>query len=134
MLAEQVATGTLPPVNERVPLNPRVITPHEAIGQYGGSLRRGFKGISDRWGNIKLVEEMAIEWESPDADTINLAPNYISGWTQNDDATEYSFTLREGLKWSDGAPYTTAMFNSGTTRCSRVNWPLRSSSRLPAAH
>lgn len=53
MLAEQVATGTLPPVNERVPLNPRVITPHEAIGQYGGSLRRGFKGISDRWGEYQ---------------------------------------------------------------------------------
>ncbi|MCY4024087.1 MAG: ABC transporter substrate-binding protein [Anaerolineaceae bacterium] len=108
MLAEQVAAGSLPPVNERVPLNPRVITPYDGTGQYGGSLRRGFKGISDRWGNIKLVEEMAIEWESPDADTINLAPNYISGWTQNEDATEYAFTLREGLKWSDGAPYTTA--------------------------
>ena len=106
-LAGQVASGALPPVNERVPLNPRVLTPHEGIGQYGGSLRRGFKGISDRWGIIKLVEEMAIEWESPDADTINLAPNYISGWTQNEDATEYTFTLREGLKWSDGVPFTT---------------------------
>lgn len=75
MLAEQVAAGSLPPVNERVPVNPRVITPYDDTGRYGGSLRRGFKGISDRWGNIKLVEEMAIEWEAPDADTINLAPN-----------------------------------------------------------
>ena len=107
MLAEQVAAGALPPVNERIPLDPRVLTPYEDIGQYGGTWRRGFKSISDRWGNVKLIEEMAIEWDAPDTATINLAPNYIAGWTQNDDATEYTFTIREGLKWSDGTPFTT---------------------------
>ena len=106
-LAEQVAAGSLPPVGERIPLDPRVLTPHEDIGQYGGTWRRGFKGISDRWGNVKLIEEMAIEWDAPDTETINLAPNYIAGWTQNDDATEYTFTIREGLRWSDGSLFTT---------------------------
>lgn len=107
MLADLVASGALPPVNERLPINPRVITPLDEVGQYGGTLRRAFKGISDRWGPTKLNEEMAIEWDIPDAETVNLVPNYISGWVQNDDATEFTFTLREGLHWSDGHPFTT---------------------------
>lgn len=107
MLADLVASGDLPAVADRIPVNPRVVTPPDEVGQYGGTLRRALKGISDRWGPTKLNEEMAIEWDIPDPDTINLVPNYISEWTQNDDATEFSFTLREGLKWSDGHPFTT---------------------------
>lgn len=107
MLADLVASGDLPAVNERLPMNPRVVTPPDEIGQYGGTLRRALKGISDRWGPTKLNEEMAIEWDIPDPDTINLVANYISEWTQNDDATEFTFVLREGIKWSDGHPFTT---------------------------
>ena len=62
MLADLVANGSLPPVEERLPINPRVVTPPNEVGQYGGTLRRAFKGISDRWGPTKLNEEMAIEW------------------------------------------------------------------------
>ena len=107
MLADLVASGDLPPVSERIPVNPRVVTPAEEIGQYGGTWRRAFKGLSDRWGPTKLIEEMAIEWDVPEPDTIELTPNYISEWTQNEDATEFTFTLREGLKWSDGELFTT---------------------------
>jgi peptide/nickel transport system substrate-binding protein len=107
MLADLVAAGSLPPVNERIPSNPRVITPNVEVGQYGGTLRRAFKGISDRWGPSKLNEEMAIEWDAPDPDTINLVANYISEWQQNDDATEFTFTLRDGIKWSDGEAFDT---------------------------
>jgi peptide/nickel transport system substrate-binding protein len=107
MLADLVASGDLPSVEERIPVNPRVITPINEIGEYGGTWRRAFKGISDRWGPTKLNEEMAIEWDMPDADTVNLVPNFVSEWTQNEDATEFTFTLREGLKWSDGDDFTT---------------------------
>ncbi len=108
MLASLVADGSLPAVADRLPKNPRVVQPLFEVGQYGGTLRRAFRGISDRWGPTKLNEEMAIEWDIPDTETINLVANYISEWTQNDNATEFTFTLREGLKWSDGAPFTTA--------------------------
>lgn len=107
MLADLVASGALPPVADRLPLNPRVVTPPEEIGQYGGTLRRALKGISDRWGPTKLNEEMAIEWDIPDPDTVNVVANYISEWTQNEDASEFTFVLRDGLKWSDGHPFTT---------------------------
>jgi peptide/nickel transport system substrate-binding protein len=108
MLADLVAAGSLPPVDQRIPVNPRVITPYNEVGEYGGVWRRAFKGLSDRWGPTKLNEEMAIEWDAPDPETTNLVVNFISEWSQNDDATEYTFTLREGLKWSDGMPLTTA--------------------------
>jgi peptide/nickel transport system substrate-binding protein len=107
MLADLVAAGELPPVEERLPTNPRVITPYNEVGEYGGTWRRAFKGLSDRWGPTKLNEEMAIEWDAPDPDTTNLVVNFISEWSQNEDATEYTFTLRDGLKWSDGVPITT---------------------------
>ncbi len=37
MLAELVEQGKLPPVEERLPNNPLVVTPYEEIGQYGGT-------------------------------------------------------------------------------------------------
>jgi peptide/nickel transport system substrate-binding protein len=108
MLAEMVANGSLPPVAERLPTDPRVVRTINEIGEYGGTWRRAFKGISDRWGPTKLNEEMAIRWDVPDPETINVTAGYVSEWQQNDDASEFIFTLREGLKWSDGAPVTTA--------------------------
>ncbi len=107
MLAELVNSGDLPPLSERIPTNPRVVTPRDEVGVYGGTWRRAFKGISDRWGPTKLNEEFAIEWYAPDPDTITLVPNYISEWTQNEDATEFTFILRDGLKWSDGEAFDT---------------------------
>ena len=108
MLAELVAAGDLPGVDERLPVNPRVITPNSETGQYGGTWRRAYKGLSDRWGPTKLHEEMAIEWDAPDPDTINVTANFVEKWEQNDDASEFVFTLREGIKWSDGVEFTTA--------------------------
>jgi len=107
MLADLISSGALPSIEDRIPKNPRVITPFAEVGEYGGTWRRAFKGLSDRWGPTKLNEEMAIEWDAPDKDTTNLVANFISEWSQNDDATEFTFTLRDGLKWSDGHPWTT---------------------------
>ena len=43
-LAELVAAGELPPVEERLPVNPVVVEPYEGIGQYGGTLYDLFDG------------------------------------------------------------------------------------------
>ncbi len=47
MLADMVAAGDLPPVEERLPEDPMVIKPLGEIGKYGGTWRRGFTGPAD---------------------------------------------------------------------------------------
>jgi peptide/nickel transport system substrate-binding protein len=107
MLADLVKAGKLPSVDQRIPSNPRVIKPLEAVGKYGGTWHRAYRGPSDRVGPSKIVEEMLIDWDAPDTKTIGLVANLVEKWEQNADASEYVFTLRQGLKWSDGAPVTT---------------------------
>lgn len=107
MLAEMVEAGELPPVEERLPVNPRVFPVYEEIGQYGGTVVRGFTGPSDRWGPTKLLEERIVEFEQYDSDTIELVPGYIDAWEILDNGATFSFTLKEGLRWSDGHPVTT---------------------------
>src|SRR5688572_27186988 len=41
MLAERVAAGELPPVDQRLPATPLVVVPLEGVGTYGGSWRTG---------------------------------------------------------------------------------------------
>jgi len=49
MLQQMVDEGDLPPVEERLPLEPLVLRPLNEIGQYGGIVRRGFTGPGDAW-------------------------------------------------------------------------------------
>lgn len=39
-----------------------------------------------------------------------LVPGLAESWTVSDDGLRYTFRLRDGLKWSDGAPLTSADF------------------------
>jgi peptide/nickel transport system substrate-binding protein len=103
MLAEKVAAGELPPVEERVPSEPLVIQPVEMIGQYGGTLRRAFTGPGDRQNMERWNNDYAIFY---DTGATVLVPRAFKSWTPNEDASEWTFELREGMKWSDGAPYT----------------------------
>ena len=70
VLADQVKAGKLPPVEKRLPENPRVLKPLEAVGKFGGTWRRAYRGPSDRVGPSKLVEEMLVDWEAPTPDKI----------------------------------------------------------------
>ena len=46
MLTKLVEQGKLPPVAERMPENPLVVTPVERVGKYGGTWRQGMETIS----------------------------------------------------------------------------------------
>ena len=106
MLADMVARGDLPPVDERVPANPLVLEGMEGIGNYGGVMRRGFKGVSDRWEPTKLARQ-GLTWYTPE---LSLRPNIAASWEVNEDATVWTFHLREGMKWSDGEPFDSDSF------------------------
>ena len=105
MLADMVESGDLPAADERLPVNPREVQNLGGEpGVYGGELRVGFVGTSPEWGGLLFVAA----WESPvtwKPDFSGWEPNIVESVEANADATEYTFYLREGLKWSDGDPY-----------------------------
>ena len=107
MLADMVANGELPPVDERLPVTPRVIPVFGEIGTYGGTMRRAFKGPSDRWGPTKMMEERVVEFEMSLDGEVSLVAGFVDEFSVSDDSSTYTFTLRDGLRWSDGAPVTT---------------------------
>lgn len=104
MLAERVAAGELPPVNERLPVNPLVVEPHERIGQYGGTLRTGMLG-SIRLELFHLTGyDSLVRW-TPDFSG-EVIPNVAESFEVSEDGREFTFRLREGMRWSDGHPFT----------------------------
>lgn len=107
MLEEMVAAGALPSVEDRLPIAPRVVTPYDQIGTYGGTWRRAFTGPSDDRGPQKLMEPRAVRFVQTDEGTFGIEPAWVSGYEINDTATEFTFTIREGLRWSDGELVTT---------------------------
>jgi peptide/nickel transport system substrate-binding protein len=102
-LAEQVKAGKLPPVAKRLPDVPMVVK-SETVGQYGGTWRMGMTAGTDDPSFFKvLAYEPLVRFNT---DWSDIVPNVAEKWTANDSATEYTFTIRKGLKWSDGELYT----------------------------
>lgn len=106
MLAARVADGELPPVEERLPVNPRVIEmPWADIGTYGGDFRDPFVG--DAFWSSQMVFwtfwKGLVTWDETYSD---WRPNIVDTVDVSDDATTYTFHIREGIKWSDGVPFT----------------------------
>jgi peptide/nickel transport system substrate-binding protein len=102
VLQERVAAGELPPVADRLPENPLVLTPLEAIGTYGGTWNLVQESDFPWWGSHLLYEDLAM-W-NPDQSA--FVPELAESWSYNDDSTQLTLNLREGLKWSDGMPMT----------------------------
>ncbi|MBQ7137854.1 MAG: ABC transporter substrate-binding protein, partial [Clostridia bacterium] len=91
----------LPPVAERLPVEPMVEdAAYLEIGTYGGELRRAADG--GNWYNGKPIEEGLFRFTTQGT----VEPNVAKGFDVNEDATVYTIYLREGMKWSDGQPFT----------------------------
>ena len=108
MLAARVAAGELPPVEERLPAQPVVVQPLEAVGEYGGELA----GPSTNptccgWDALEMRLQKLL---TIDTDLTTIIPNIAQAFEISDDQTTYTIHLREGHKWSDGEPFTTEDF------------------------
>lgn len=103
-LAQLVTAGQLPPVEERLPDNPMVVPVVERIGQYGGDWREYISGPSERYKIQRaFAYEHLVHWN---ANFSEVVPNVAESWDISEDARHYTFSLRQGIKWSDGAPFT----------------------------
>lgn len=103
ILAEQVAAGTLPPVEERLPQNPLVIAVDQEIGEYGGALRRGFTGPGDHNNYTRWSYDSLLRFS---VDGSEIVPHIIESWEASEDFHTWTLRLRPGMKWSDGHPFT----------------------------
>ena len=104
-LASLVGRGELSPVMERLPAEPLVVTPHEEIGQYGGTWLRMMKGTSDFHAYGRCVYDQILRWAPNPRD--GVLPGLAKAWTFSDEGKTLTLTLRRGLRWSDGHPFTT---------------------------
>ena len=105
MLAELVAAGRLEQVEERIGRDPIVIEPLHGIGRYGGTLRRAFVGPGDQWGLVRMASgpDSFLHW---DKDWRAVRPNIARDFRFSDDYRVLTLSLRRGMRWSDGAPFT----------------------------
>ena len=103
MLAQQVAKGEIPPLPQRLPQNPKIITPRDSLGQYADTWHYAtvgagnLPGIHPRICYVSLLH-FAQDWktiESGLADQWSISPN----------GKVFTFHLRDGLKWSDGVRF-----------------------------
>jgi len=114
ILTAKVTAGELPPVEERLPKEPYVVSKDKLvvdfdlqIGKYGGVMRLPADSpTGDPHVYIGMNEPLiwapgAFEYDK------GIEGNIAKDWEANDDYSVFTIHLREGLKWSDGALVTT---------------------------
>ncbi|MBW1712599.1 MAG: hypothetical protein JRJ59_05595, partial [Deltaproteobacteria bacterium] len=102
-LSKLVQAGQLEPVAQRLPKNPLVIVPPDQTGPYGGTWTRF--GISP--GDVsqyrhRIAYESLLRWGPLGR---RLLPNLAWRWSVEDQGRVFTFWLREGVRWSDGHPF-----------------------------
>lgn len=106
-LAALVEAGELPPLEERLPSEPLVVEA-DTIGKYGGTWRNMIiAGDITHLSRYQGYEQL-LRW---DPEWTGYIPNICKSYEINEDSSEYTFYLREGMKWSDGEDFTTEDFD-----------------------
>ncbi len=108
LLAPRVEAGTLPPIEHRLPATPLVLDlagMNREPGEYGGRLRTLMGRAKDTrmlvvYGYARLVG-YGPDWQ--------LHPDILQR-VENEGDRVFTFHLRPGHRWSDGAPFTTEDF------------------------
>ena len=104
-LKEQADTGKIPALKDRLPESPVVMIPigdQKLIGTYGGTMREAGVGSFVYGDQIELESMIRAE----DGYTHNIYAALVEKYW-SDDQKKWNFTIRKGIKWSDGEPFTT---------------------------
>ncbi|MGI6705100.1 MAG: ABC transporter substrate-binding protein [Clostridia bacterium] len=100
----------LPPVEERLPKEPKLVNemPESQlkyeIGSFGGTLRSITNSIG--WDADVFVACNEPLLNTPGILGDEITGNVLKDFETSSDQKEFTFYLREGLKWSDGTPVT----------------------------
>jgi peptide/nickel transport system substrate-binding protein len=105
VLAARVASGELPPLAERLPVAGDVMVEPDiiALGQYGGSATTTYTD-NGRWNWGPITEQSMFRFKQDGSGEVEA--NVCKEFSANADSTVWTIKLREGMKWSDGAPFT----------------------------
>ena len=108
MLAEMVAKGDLPPVDQRLPEEPFVWTPVEEVGTYGGTLNVFGMGTHP-WQDVGSSPESS---QYPLRMTLDgeIIGDQAKGYELSEDLKTFTLYLRKGMKWSNGDLFTAEDF------------------------
>ncbi len=128
MLADQVTAGSLPKVEERLPVKDDVFVDQTdaagttlEIGTYGGVIN--LAGAGGSWGLSRPVLEGIIRYNTDGS----YYPNVIKSYEHNEDYTVWTFKLREGMKWSDGDDFTADDITFWYYMCHLTNYDTKKS-------
>ncbi|MBV8651882.1 MAG: ABC transporter substrate-binding protein [Alphaproteobacteria bacterium] len=101
--AQDVAAGKLPPVAERIPAEPAIV--EGDAGKQGGDLHILMAGAKDTrimvaYSYARLMRyNTSLEFEPDIAKSVDV-----------ENERSFTFHLRKGMRWSDGAPFTAEDF------------------------
>ncbi len=104
ILRGAVEAGTMPGVDARLPVNPRVINTRAlggTPGRHGGELRILIGSQRD----IRLIPFFGYSRLVGYDRDLNFVPDILESF-EVEDQKVFTFRLRKGHRWSDGAPFT----------------------------
>jgi peptide/nickel transport system substrate-binding protein len=108
VLADRVAAGELPPIAERLPENPRVITmdgESRQVGRHGGQWRM----LIHRSKDVKMFSVYGYARLVCYTEDLALVPD-VAEDVSVEEGRIFTIKLRKGHKWSDGHPFTSEDF------------------------
>lgn len=103
-LAARVKSGELKPVEHRLPKTPLVAdyeSRKRTIGRFGGEMRT----LAARARDLRFISANSYTRLVGYDETLTLKPDLAESVTAEDNRV-FTFTLREGHRWSDGHPFT----------------------------
>jgi len=98
--AAKVKAGTLPPLEERLPKEPLVLVRESIEQEIGTYSDKAFVSASAATHQCHEYFLMLND------DCTKTIPNIAKSWKVSDDGKTFTLYLREGMKWSDGEPFT----------------------------
>jgi len=106
--SEQVASGELPPVSERIPEQPLVVD-LEAKGRESGVQGGTLRTMVSRSKDIRQMVVFGYSRLMIYNDNYSLTPDILASVDVEEDR-RFTLHLRAGHRWSDGHPFTSADF------------------------